>query len=86
MFDQLVTYQVLLDLLYDRKMYGDVLRLYAEMRKRIAARNQTVPSALNAIVFATYYRLVNAIYNSYNLKLRKFIQILLNNIEFGSTR
>lgn len=59
-FDQLATYQILLDLLYDKKMYGDVLRINDEIRKRIAARKQYASSAINAIIFATYYRLVRA--------------------------
>ncbi|XP_055323929.1 pentatricopeptide repeat-containing protein 2, mitochondrial-like [Sitodiplosis mosellana] len=57
LFDQLITYQILLDMLYDRKMYGDVLRIYDEVKKRILAQNQYVSNAINAIVFATYYRL-----------------------------
>lgn len=60
LFDQLITYQILLDLLYDRKMFGDVLRIYDEARKRIEARNQYTSNAINVIVFATYYRLVSA--------------------------
>lgn len=56
----MITYQILLDLLYDRRMYGDVLRIYDEAQKRILARNQYTSSAINAIVFATYYRLVGA--------------------------
>lgn len=60
LFDQLITYQILLDLLYDRKMLGDVLRIYEEIRKRIQANKQFVPAAINAIIFATYYRLVSA--------------------------
>lgn len=58
LFDQLATYEILLDLLYDRKMYGDVLRINDEIRKRIASQNRYASSAINAIIFATYYRLV----------------------------
>lgn len=59
-FNQLATYQILLDLLYDRRMYGDVLKINDEIRKRIAAQKRYASSAINAIVFATYYRLVRA--------------------------
>lgn len=62
LFDQLITYQILLDMLYDRKMYGDVLRIYDEVKGRILAQNRYVSNAINAIVFATYYRLVGATY------------------------
>lgn len=61
-FDQLISYQILLDLLYDRKMYGDVLRINDEIQRRIAAQNRYASSAMNAIIFATYYRLVRAQY------------------------
>lgn len=40
-------------------MYGDVLRIYAEIHKRIKSNNQYVSNAINAIIFATYYRLVS---------------------------
>lgn len=61
-FDQLITYQILLDFLYDKKMYGDVLRINDEIQKRIAAQNRYASNAINAIIFATYYRLVRAKY------------------------
>lgn len=39
-------------------MYGDVLRIYSDIEKRLKARNAYSSKALNAIIFATYYRLV----------------------------
>lgn len=60
MFDQLSSYEILLDLLYDRRMYGDVLRINDDIRKRIASQNRYASKAMNAIIFATYYRLVRA--------------------------
>lgn len=60
LFDQLITYQILLDFLYDSRKFGDLLRIYEVIRKRIIVNKQYVPSTINAIIFATYYRLVGA--------------------------
>lgn len=46
-------------------MYGDILRINDEIQKRIAAQNMYASSAINAIIFATYYRLVRAPYILY---------------------
>lgn len=39
-------------------MYGDVLRVNDTIQKRIKERKLFSPNSINAIVFATYYRLV----------------------------
>lgn len=74
MFDQLITYQILLDMLYDRRMYGDVLRIYDEVKKRILAQNRYVSNAINAIVFATYYRLVGATHIQIHIRWLNHLQ------------
>ncbi|XP_031628867.1 pentatricopeptide repeat-containing protein 2, mitochondrial-like isoform X2 [Contarinia nasturtii] len=63
LFDQLVTYQILLDLLYDNRQYGDVLRIYHEIEKRILDQNRYVSNEINAIIFATYFRLNTPMHN-----------------------
>lgn len=58
-----------MDLLYDHKLYNDVLRIYAEVKKRTSERNMYVSSAVNAIVFATYFRLVGAEYTLHAFRI-----------------
>lgn len=60
LFDQLSSYQVLLDLLYDSKKFGDLLRIYKVIQKRIITEKSCGSYVINAIIFATYFRLVGA--------------------------
>lgn len=65
-----------MDLLYDEKMYGELLRLYDDIRKRIQANNQYIPAAICAIVFASYYRLVSK--HGCQLPWSAYLRITLN--------
>lgn len=59
LFDQPISYRILLDQLYDDRMYGEVLECYAEIQKRVTANNQEMCKSVYAILAATYYRLVS---------------------------
>lgn len=56
----MATYTILLDLLYDRRSYGEVLRIHAEIQKRCQGTDRDVSITINAIIFATYFMLVSA--------------------------
>lgn len=57
LFNQMATYQILLDLLYDKREYGTLLRLYKDIEQRIQERDSYPSNAITSIIFATYFQL-----------------------------
>lgn len=59
LFNDPASYRIVLDLLFDERMYGEVIECYAEVKARAAAQpNSRICNSAYAILAATYYRLV----------------------------
>lgn len=57
-FDQLVSYQLLLDLLYENKKYNEILEAY-ELIKSKQIEGMKYPKNAIVLVYAALYKLVN---------------------------
>lgn len=60
MFDQLISYQILLDLLYEKERYQDVLDTFAIIQER-KFQGGVYPKHAIVLAMAACYKLVNII-------------------------
>lgn len=55
MFDQLISYQILVDMLYEQNRYGDVLTVFEQIKKR-QIQGGRHPRHVVTLVFAACYK------------------------------